>query len=110
VLANMMNGSQSVSIVNGFINDLSSAATEVQKETKVCSSYPYFVVFFYYVLFHCSSIFMYSHVRTPCFLFSFGHCNRALLFLWCSKNMHLCSQMLKQIRMFASIMVNGLDV
>nr|BCN13388.1 glutamate carboxypeptidase-like protein [Hordeum vulgare] len=34
VLADMVNNSQSVSIINGFINDLSSAATEVQKEAK----------------------------------------------------------------------------
>uniref|UniRef100_A0A453M0L7 glutamate carboxypeptidase II n=1 Tax=Aegilops tauschii subsp. strangulata TaxID=200361 RepID=A0A453M0L7_AEGTS len=32
VLADRMNNSQSVSVINGFINDLSSAATEVQKE------------------------------------------------------------------------------
>ncbi|KAM3278692.1 hypothetical protein ACQJBY_046145 [Aegilops geniculata] len=34
VLADRMNNSQSVSVINGFINDLSSAATEVQKEAK----------------------------------------------------------------------------
>ncbi|KAF7046408.1 hypothetical protein CFC21_055438 [Triticum aestivum] len=34
VLADRMDNSQSVSVINGFINDLSSAATEVQKEAK----------------------------------------------------------------------------
>ncbi|KAM3260920.1 hypothetical protein ACQJBY_051896 [Aegilops geniculata] len=34
VLADRMNNSQSVTVINGFINDLSSAATEVQKEAK----------------------------------------------------------------------------
>ncbi|XP_048532138.1 probable glutamate carboxypeptidase VP8 isoform X1 [Triticum urartu] len=34
VLADRMNNSQSVSVIHGFINDLSSAATEVQKEAK----------------------------------------------------------------------------
>jgi hypothetical protein len=41
VFAAMMNNSQLVNFVDGFIKDLSGAATEVQKEAKVCSSYLY---------------------------------------------------------------------
>uniref|UniRef100_A0ACD5X857 Uncharacterized protein n=1 Tax=Avena sativa TaxID=4498 RepID=A0ACD5X857_AVESA len=52
VFAAMMNNSQSVNFINGFIKDLSSAAMAVQKETNVCSSYLYCTCFFV----HCSSV------------------------------------------------------
>lgn len=55
--AAMMNNSESVNLMNGFVNDLFGAATEVLKEAKVCSSTPYYIYLF--VLLYCSSIFMY---------------------------------------------------
>jgi hypothetical protein len=73
VFAAMMNNSQPVNFINGFIKDLSGAAMHVQKEAKVCSNYLYCTCFFV----HCSFFFVLEHL-VP--YFGFGHCNHVLLF------------------------------
>lgn len=63
MLADMMNNGKSVNFLNGFINDLSGAAMEVQKEAKVCSSYPYFIVLSLCI---APVVFLFSCTCVPC--------------------------------------------